>query len=212
MGAPTPNFDRIARIGLQLTSCYSEPSCSPPRATLLTGRVPNRQGLHRPPLYGEAGGLQGEITLPQLLSESGYVTQAVGKWQVGEHTSSQPQNVGFDDFYGFLSVSDIYPEWRDPHYFPEFVYSPARTEWVKNMPFNHCFVHATKIHDRIITKPETTFPPLPAMKMVHPMGSTIHFLASLPPVTPTRTQSSSLTRSSDDWWKLCARQDSSKTH
>ena len=102
VGAPTPNFDRLARNGLQLTSCYSEPSCSPSRATLLTGRVPNRHGLHRPPMYGEPGGLQGEITLPQLLSDAGYVTQAVGKWHVGENLPSQAQNVGFDDFYGFL--------------------------------------------------------------------------------------------------------------
>jgi len=50
VGAPTPNFDKLARQGLQLTSCYSEPSCSPSRATLHTGRVPNRHGLHRPPV------------------------------------------------------------------------------------------------------------------------------------------------------------------
>ncbi len=144
VGAPTPNFDKLAREGLQLTSCYSEPSCSPSRATLLTGRVPNRHGLHRPPMYGEAGGLQGETTLAQLLSSAGYTTQAVGKWHVGENLASQPQNVGFDDFFGFLSVSDMYTEWRDPHYFPEIVYSEARTEWVKNMPFNRCFVHAKR--------------------------------------------------------------------
>ena len=144
VGAPTPNFDRLARAGLQLTSCYSEPTCSPSRATLLTGRVPHRHGLHRPPMYGEPGGLTGEATLPQLLSDSGYATQAVGKWHIGENAASQPQNVGFDDFYGFLSVSDMYTEWRDPHFFPEIVYSEARTEWVKNMPFNRCFVHAKK--------------------------------------------------------------------
>ncbi|MCW5748022.1 MAG: arylsulfatase [Alphaproteobacteria bacterium] len=144
VGAPTPNFDKLARNGLQLTSCYSEPSCSPSRATLLTGRVPNRHGLHRPPMYGEPGGLQGEVTLPQLLSDAGYFTQAVGKWHVGENEASQAQNVGFDDFYGFLSVSDMYSEWRDPQFFPEIVYSAARTEWIKNMPFNRCFVHARK--------------------------------------------------------------------
>ncbi|MBI5949425.1 MAG: arylsulfatase [Chloroflexi bacterium] len=144
VGAPTPNIDRLARQGLLLTSCYSEPSCSPSRATLLTGRVPNRHGLHRPPMYGEPGGLQGEITIAELLSNAGYVTQAVGKWHVGENLASQPQNVGFDDFYGFLSVSDMYSEWRDPHFFPEMVYSEARTEWIKNMPFNKCFVHATR--------------------------------------------------------------------
>ena len=144
VGAPTPNFDRLARQGLQLTSCYSEPSCSPSRATLHTGRVPNRHGLHRPPMYGEPGGLQGEITLPELLGKAGYTTQAVGKWHIGENIESQPQNVGYDDFYGFLSVSDMYTEWRDPHFFPEIVYSEARTEWIKNMPFNRCFVHAKK--------------------------------------------------------------------
>jgi arylsulfatase len=144
VGAPTPAFDRVAAQGLRLTSCYSEPTCSPSRATLLTGRLPHRHGLHRPPMYGEPGGLQGEVTIAQLLSACGYATQAVGKWHVGENEGSQPQNVGFDDFYGFLSVSDMYTEWRDPHFFPEIVYSDARTEWVKNMPFNRCFVHAKK--------------------------------------------------------------------
>ncbi len=103
-----------------------------------------RHGLQRPPMYGEPGGLQGEVTLAELLSDAGYVTQAVGKWHLGENVESQPQNVGFDDFYGFLSVSDMYSEWRDPHFFPEVVYSEARTEWVKNMPFNKCFVHAER--------------------------------------------------------------------
>src|SRR5262247_968850 len=144
IGAPTPNFDKLARSGLQLTSCYSEPSCSPSRATLNTGRVPNRHGLHRPPMYGEPGGLQGELTIAQLLSDAGYVTQAVGKWHLGESVMSQPQNVGFDDFYGFLSVSDMYSEWRDAHFFPEIVYSDARTEWIKNMQFNKSFVHAER--------------------------------------------------------------------
>jgi arylsulfatase len=144
VGAPTPNIDRLARRGLQLTSCYSEPSCTPSRASLLTGRLPMRHGLQRPPMYGEPGGLQGEVTLAELLREAGYVTQAVGKWHIGENAASQPQNVGFDDFYGFLSVSDMYTEWRDPHFFPEIVYSQARTDWVKNMPFNRCFVHAVR--------------------------------------------------------------------
>ena len=63
VGAPTPNIDRLARQGLLLTSCYSEPSCTPSRASLMTGRLPMRHGLLRPPMYGEPGGLQGEITI-----------------------------------------------------------------------------------------------------------------------------------------------------
>ncbi|MEX0666174.1 MAG: sulfatase-like hydrolase/transferase [Acidimicrobiia bacterium] len=147
VGAPTPNIDRLARDGLLLTSCYSEPSCSPSRASLMTGRLPMRHGLLRPPMYGEPGGLAGEVTLPQLLSAAGYATQAVGKWHMGENRDSQPQHVGFDDFYGFLSVSDMYSEWRDPNFFPEIVYSDERTRWIENQPFNRCFVHATKDGD-----------------------------------------------------------------
>jgi arylsulfatase len=144
VGAPTPNIDRLARESLQLTSCYSEPSCSPSRATLMTGRLPIRHGLLRPPMYGEAGGLQGEITIAELLSAAGYVTQCVGKWHMGENAESQPQNVGFDDFYGFLSVSDMYTEWRDPSFFPEIVYSAERSAWIENQSFNKCFVHAER--------------------------------------------------------------------
>ncbi|MGH9027578.1 MAG: arylsulfatase [Acidimicrobiia bacterium] len=144
VGAPTPNIDRLAREGLLQTSCYSEPSCTPSRASLLTGRLPMRHGLQRPPMYGEPGGLEDEITLAQLLADAGYATQAVGKWHLGEALPSQPQNVGFDDFYGFLSVSDMYTEWRDPYFFPEVVYSEERTKWVENQPFNRCFVHAAR--------------------------------------------------------------------
>ena len=144
VGAPTPRIDRLAAGGLRLTSCYSEPSCTPSRASLLTGRLPMRHGLQRPPMYGEKGGLDGEITLASLLAEAGYATQAVGKWHLGENEGSQPQNVGFDDIYGFLSVSDMYTEWRDPYFFPEIVYSEERTRWIENLPFNKCFVHGTR--------------------------------------------------------------------
>jgi arylsulfatase len=159
VGAPTPNIDKLARRGLMLTSCYSEPSCTPSRASLMTGRLPMRHGLLRPPMYGEAGGLDGEVTIAELLSDAGYVTQAVGKWHMGENTASQPQNVGFDDFYGFLSVSDMYTEWRDPYFFPEIAYSEARTKWVENQPFNKCFVHATRGGD-VETVEEVTIPVL----------------------------------------------------
>ena len=118
-----------------------------------------RHGLLIPPMYGMPGGLHGEITLPQILSDAGYVTQAVGKWHMGENVESQPQHVGFDDFYGFLSVSDMYTEWRDPYFFPEIVYSDARTEWVENIAFNKCFVHATRGND-VEAVEEVTIPVL----------------------------------------------------
>jgi arylsulfatase A-like enzyme len=158
-GAPTPFIDELARGGLLLTSCYSEPSCTPSRASLMTGRLPMRHGLLVPPMYGMPGGLEGEVTLAELLSRAGYATQAVGKWHMGENRGSQPQNVGFDDFYGFLSVSDMYTEWRDPYFFPEVVYSEERTGWVRNEPFNKGWIHAERGGEPTVVE-EVTIPVL----------------------------------------------------
>lgn len=115
VGNPTPDIDAVASQGLILTSAYSQPSSSPTRATVLTGQYSIHHGILMPPMYGQPGGLQGLTTLPQLLHDQGYVTQAIGKWHMGENKESQPQNVGFDDFRGFNSVSDMYTEWRDVH-------------------------------------------------------------------------------------------------
>jgi arylsulfatase len=144
VGSPTPNMDRLAREGLNLTSFYSTPTCTPTRASIITGRLPIRTGLLRPPMYGEKGGLETEVTVARLMSDAGYVTQAIGKWHIGENKQSQPHNVGFDDFFGFLSVSDMYTEWRDYQHSPEIVSSPARLEMLNKMEFNRNVVHAKK--------------------------------------------------------------------
>lgn len=143
VGNPTPNLDRLAQNGLILTSAYSTPSCSPTRATIMTGQNPLHHGILRPPMYGEPGGLDGAVTLAGVLKKLGYVTQGVGKWHMGENEGSQPQNVGFDDYYGFLSVSDMYTEWRDQYFNPEIALSPGRFELMKKLGFNHNNVHCT---------------------------------------------------------------------
>ena len=44
---------------------------------------------------------------------------------MGENEGSLPQNVGFDDYFGFLGVSDMYTEWRDVYFNPEVALSPS---------------------------------------------------------------------------------------
>ncbi|WP_304487956.1 sulfatase-like hydrolase/transferase [Chitinophaga sp. Cy-1792] len=63
---------------------------------------------------------------------------------MGENNGSQPQNVGFDDFRGFLSVSDMYTEWRDPTYNPEVALSPDRYKYIEDLPFSKYDVHSAK--------------------------------------------------------------------
>ncbi len=137
VGNETPVMDKLANNGLILTSAYSTPSCSPTRATIHTGQNPLHHGILRPPMYGEAGGLDGAITLPMLLKKQGYVTQGVGKWHIGENEGSLPQNVGYDDYLGFLGVSDMYTEWRDVYFNPEVALSPSRFRMLEEDPFNH---------------------------------------------------------------------------
>jgi arylsulfatase len=146
-GAPTPNMDRLGREGLQLLSTYSQPSCTPSRCTLLTGRLPMRHGQMRPSFAGEPGGLGAETTVARILSDGGYTTQAVGKWHCGENKESQPQSVGFDDFYGFLGWSGLYTDWQDENFAPEFALSPERQALVKEVRFNDHIVHGVKGKD-----------------------------------------------------------------
>lgn len=143
VGNDTPILDRFAAEGLTLTSAYSTPSCTPTRATIMTGQNPLHHGLLRPPMYGEPGGLEGAATVASILKELGYYTQGVGKWHMGETEGSVPNDVGFDDFYGFLGVSDMYTEWRDVYFNPEIALSPERYEMMENLGFNHYNVHAT---------------------------------------------------------------------
>lgn len=144
VGNPTPNMDTLAQDGLILTSAYSTPSCTPTRATIHTGQNPLHHGLLRPPMYGEQGGLDGVVTMPAILQKLGYITQGVGKWHMGENEGSLPQNVGYDDYYGFLGVSDMYTEWRDIYFNPEIVLSPARFAMMEKLNFNKNNVHCVK--------------------------------------------------------------------
>lgn len=143
VGNETPTMDQLANEGLLLTSAYSTPSCSPTRATIHTGQNPLHHGILRPPMYGEPGGLDGAVTMPSILQKLGYVTQGVGKWHMGENQGSLPQNVGYDDYRGFLGVSDMYTEWRDVYFNPEVALSPERFAMMEKEAFNHYDVHCT---------------------------------------------------------------------
>ncbi|MCT4373433.1 arylsulfatase [Yangia mangrovi] len=129
VGAPTPEMDLLAREGLRLTSTYSQPTCTPSRAALLTGRIPTRSGLTRPTLSGEnptTNPWSIEATLPGLLSDAGYRTALSGKWHLGEAEGSRPHEAGFDEFYGILSVISDMSQQLDERLYPDLVLRPER--------------------------------------------------------------------------------------
>jgi len=54
-GMPTPNFDRMAADGMTFFSFYAQPSCTPGRAAMQTGRIPNRSGMTTVAFQGQGG-------------------------------------------------------------------------------------------------------------------------------------------------------------
>ena len=104
----TPFLDQMARRGLMATSFMTtSPTCSPSRASLLTGRYCSRSGITQ--VIGPGNKITmpaSEVTIAEVLKPSGYLTAAIGKWHVGDYGSGLPNQQGFDLFYGMMYSHD----------------------------------------------------------------------------------------------------------
>jgi len=113
----TPNIDRIAAEGMKFTQHYSgSPVCAPSRCVLLTGKhtghayirdnseMRERGEVWRNPLVeGQYPLPESTFTIGRMFQSVGYTTGAIGKWGLGgPRTSGEPNNQGFDHWYGYL--------------------------------------------------------------------------------------------------------------
>ncbi|MCM4157228.1 sulfatase-like hydrolase/transferase [Gramella sp. AN32] len=99
----TPNIDKLAKNGLEFNRFYVCPTCSPTRASILTGMPASRIGIVAPISGRSEKSLPDSIkTLPQILKDVGYQTALIGKWHLGLKPESGPEAYGFDYSYGFL--------------------------------------------------------------------------------------------------------------
>src|SRR5215471_3207552 len=118
-GIPTPNLDRMANEGMTFFTFYGQPSCTPGRAAILTGRIPNRSGMTTVAFQGQGGGLPAaEWTLASVLKTAGYKTYFTGKWHLGEDDYALPNAQGFDVMkHAFLYHCNAYT-YGDSTWFP----------------------------------------------------------------------------------------------
>jgi len=122
----TPNIDRLAATGVRFTQAYAHTVCCPARAGLMTGRHPQRGGVHHW-TQGDMNGPDGinmaleEVTLGEALKTAGYRTALFGKWHLGAHRDFGPKKQGFDEFFGI------------------------RDGFIDN--YNHYFLHGSGFHD-----------------------------------------------------------------
>jgi arylsulfatase A-like enzyme len=119
-GMPTPNIDRLANEGMTFFSFYAQPSCTPGRAAMQTGRIPNRSGMTTVAFQGQGGGLpHAEWTLGSVLKTAGYRTYFTGKWHLGEADYALPNAQGYDVMeHVFLYHCNAYT-YGDPTWFPD---------------------------------------------------------------------------------------------
>ena len=76
----TPHIDRLAAEGVILEQYYVQPSCSPTRAAIITGRYPLHTGINHWIPWSSSYGLGlNESTLADRMHDAGFVTAAIGK-------------------------------------------------------------------------------------------------------------------------------------
>lgn len=104
----TPNVDALVRKGVRFTNCWSNPICSPTRATIQTGRYSIRTGIgHLVRRNTRALALE-ELTIPEALdlgTGSAYAHAAIGKWHLGNASvggASAANLAGYSHFSGTL--------------------------------------------------------------------------------------------------------------
>ncbi len=105
----TPNMNKMADEGIQLTQFYSgNPVCSPSRSALLTGRNCIRTGVINVFFPNNDMGMNPkEITIADALKPLGYSTACIGKWHLGDRPEYRPLKQGFDYYYGILYSNDM---------------------------------------------------------------------------------------------------------
>jgi arylsulfatase A-like enzyme len=109
----TPNFDALAKEAIRFDRFHAAaPVCSPTRASVLTGRTPNRMACFK---WGHPIRPQ-EVTLAQVLKKAGYRTGHFGKWHLGSVQRdglATPGKCGFDDWVSAPNFFDLDPVLSD---------------------------------------------------------------------------------------------------
>jgi arylsulfatase A-like enzyme len=136
----TPHLDKLAAGGMRFTAAYSAcPVCSPTRASIMTGRYPQRTGItdyigssNQPDKWSRNTRLLPtpnvtrlaleERTIAEALREVGYVTFFAGKWHLG-NKGFLPTDQGFQINKGGFNAGS-----------PRSYFSPYRNPYLNDGP------------------------------------------------------------------------------
>lgn len=105
-----PNMDAVAQAGIRFRNTWSQPECSPARASFFVGRYPTRTRIYQAIGPSDLANSQlspYEVTVPQLLRKAGYENGLFGKYHLGGPENNPaintgPAQFGWDYFYGWI--------------------------------------------------------------------------------------------------------------
>ena len=92
----TPNMDRLREMSVRLDNYHVDPTCSPTRAALMTGRYSGRVGVWHT-IMGRNLLREDETTIAEVFRDAGYRTGIFGKWHLGDSYPYGARFRGFDD-------------------------------------------------------------------------------------------------------------------
>jgi len=105
----------LAAKGVKLTHYYSQPSCSPSRVAMMTGKFPYKNGFqnYELQLSDQVGVPLSNKLMPSHMKDLGYQTAMLGKWNIGHCNSKYlPHERGFDSFLGYMCPGHGYTDFN----------------------------------------------------------------------------------------------------
>jgi arylsulfatase A-like enzyme len=95
----TPQFDRLRDESVRLTNFHVDPTCSPTRGALLTGKYAHHVKVWHTIAAGNHLRAS-ELTMADVFRANGYRTGMFGKWHLGANFPYRPIDRGFDEWLG----------------------------------------------------------------------------------------------------------------
>jgi arylsulfatase len=140
----TPHIDRMAKEGMKFTAHYAGNAvCAPSRSVLMTGKNPghtyirNNRGMGtghvvgKPEVEGQFPIPDDEVTLAEVMQDTGYVTGGFGKWGLGGPDSTgEPLRQGFDRWFGYNCQAVAH------NFYPTYLWDDNKTVNLDNLPFS----------------------------------------------------------------------------
>ena len=113
----TPNLDALHGESVRFTNFHVDPTCSPTRSALVTGRYSSRTGVWHT-IMGRSIVHRDERTFADVLAGAGYSTGFFGKWHLGDNAPYRPIDRGFQEavYHGGGGVGQTPDYWGNDYF------------------------------------------------------------------------------------------------